>query len=69
MGPENFFSSGMFLVPLVMMLLFFLIMRFGFGKGPFFGNNQNSDGASSEESPIDILKKRYAKGDISKEEF
>jgi hypothetical protein len=40
MGPENFFSSGMFLVPLVMMLLFFLIMRFGFGKGPFFGNTK-----------------------------
>lgn len=30
---------------------------------------QQGAGAGREESPLEILKKRYAKGDIDKEEF
>ena len=30
---------------------------------------QQKGGASSDESPLDVLKKRYARGEISKEEF
>lgn len=29
----------------------------------------DSDGASTRETPLDILKKRYARGEISKAEF
>ncbi len=71
MGPEKFFSSGMWIIPVVMMILCFLFFRFGMGKmfggkGRFM-NESSSD--SQEESALDILKKRYAKGEITKEEF
>ncbi len=34
-----------------------------------FTNRNKNIGQSSKESPLDILKKRYAHGKISKEEF
>ena len=67
MGPENFFSSGMWIIPVVMMILCFLFFRFFSSKRNFFGHNESK--SETEDSPLDILKKRYAKGEISREEF
>jgi len=72
MGSENFGMGGWWIIPVICMLVMFLFMMFRrSGFRPPWG--QNSDGHHSDsknsESPIDILKKRYAKGEITKEEF
>jgi putative membrane protein len=35
----------------------------------FWAANRGGGGRSSTETPLDILKRRYASGEISKEEF
>ena len=37
--------------------------------GPWFIDQGKLKGSSVEETPLDILKKRYASGEIDKEEF
>ena len=82
MDPTNFWSSGFFIFPLIMMIfmMFFMSRMFGRGgKPPWMGGNDRGEhpvessghGSSSgaPESPIDILKTRFAKGEITKEEF
>ena len=73
MGPDNFWGSGMWMFPIVMMI----ICLFAFGvfrrrgcKPPW---SQDPGGHHSEspdsETPLEILKKRYAKGEVTKKEF
>lgn len=72
MGPENFGWSGWWIFPIICIIMMFLFMMFRRGgfRSPW---GQNSDIHHSEskdsETAIDILKKRYAKGEITKEEF
>ncbi len=73
MGSENFGIGGWWIFPVICMIVmffFFMMFRRGGFRPPW---GQNSDGHHSEskdsETPIDILKKRYAKGEITKEEF
>lgn len=67
MGPENFFNGGIWIIPVVMMILCFLFFGFFSSKRNFFGHNVSK--SVTEESPLDIVKKRYARGEISKSEF
>ena len=48
------------LVVLVVAIVYFLLQR---------GNSDSSGEAFTQETPLEILKKRYAKGEITKEEF
>lgn len=64
MWHDGFFMGGMWFGwifwIIVIGAIFYLIVRL---------NSQNNKRTQTEESALDILKKRYAKGEISKEEF
>ncbi len=73
MGPAKMMGEYWFIFPIIMMILFFVLFRFGmFGKGfrpGRFGGNEETQSKTEEESPMEILKRRYAKGEISTAEY
>ena len=73
MGPERMMESDWWIFPVIMciIMMFFFIMhsRGGFGRPWSRGSDQNHSERIDSESALDILNKRYAKGEITKEEF
>lgn len=79
MDPDNFWSSGMWIFPLVMIIIMLFVMPRMMGGGGFkppWMQNSGGDrqdlvgtGSGQVESPADILNTRYAKGEISKAEY
>lgn len=74
MDPEKFMSGGWWIIPMII-CIFMMIFAFKFfSKGGFrpprmHGFNEDSSKSTELESPLDLLKKRYAKGEISREDF
>lgn len=70
---EYFWTSGMWIFPIfgIIMMVFVIYLVFGRGnqRSTWCGPGQNNDIAEKSESALDILKKRYAKGEITKDEF
>ena len=58
MDGHGFWMWGMWIIPLIIILLIIWSVK----NNPF-GEKSNS------ESPLEIIKKRYAKGEITKEQF
>jgi putative membrane protein len=50
---------------LILIIVAVVVIYFVLNRNKNYGPSEDSD----RESPMDILKKRYAKGDITKEEF
>ena len=74
MGPQSFFGEYFWIFPLVMMILCFIVFKSGFLKNIQSGFNRDNtssvpDDRDIVETPLDLLKKRYAKGEISKSQF
>lgn len=69
MRSDFFWMGGMWIFPMIMfaimILVVLLILFSGFGKNIKFPCNHHPMGKSA----MDILKERYAKGEISREEY
>ena len=75
MNQEYFWSSGMWIFPtamIVIMLIVITILKSSKKKSISCCGSSDTDKSKAnvdDESAIEILKKRYAKGEITKEEF
>lgn len=74
MGHWNgFWEGGFWIFPLMMMLIMlaavFLFARFFFGGYRPSSSNQSGWRETQDEPPLEIAKRRFARGEITKEEF
>lgn len=72
MGPEHrqWLGSGlMWIIPLIFLVVFLFFIRSVFEQRGSMGRGSHSDNASNQESAQEILNKRYARGEITKEEY
>jgi putative membrane protein len=81
MGPEQFGMGGWWIFPIIMIIICFTMMFFAFsfsrrGGGPPLmqggaddRRQRNISRGGNSESPLELLQRRYASGEISKAEY
>jgi putative membrane protein len=73
MGPEYFWRTGMWVFPILMPIVILVALYLIFGRGgfrpPWYEAGRHDRELRETESALDILKKRYAKGELTKDEF
>ncbi len=83
MGPWRFFGGWMWMFPIVMLCILavvatILVRRYGglqnalnaiLSKMPMRSTTGETPNEQQSETALDILKKRYAKGEITQEQF
>ncbi len=74
MGPGCFGWHGMWIFPMIICIVMLIVCFRFFGRGCFrppwlHDSDKNQSDSTGSETAMDILKKRYAKGEITKEEF
>jgi len=71
MNPTQWGGDGfgfMWLIPLIFFVIFIVFMRGMFGRGSP-GCGPHGDNATHQENAREILDKRFAKGEITREEY
>ena len=73
MWTEHFWMGGMWIFPLlfltaIIIIVFIILNRTASGP-PWNRYDRNQYPGGERETPLEILKKRYARGEITKEEF
>ena len=73
MWTEHFWMSGMWIFPFIFLIVLIFVVYMLFNRRgyrlPWNEGRENHYRPGEKETPTEILKKRYAKGAISKEEF
>lgn len=73
MGPAYFWCGGMWIFPTLMVAVMLVVAYLLLVRGGLTLPGQPSDRLrrtpEETEAPLDILKRRYAKGEVTKEEF
>jgi len=72
MGPEYFWWGGMWIFPTIMLIVMLLVIYLIFGRGvkqPWCDSNRHYSERKESDTALEILKNRYAKGEITKNEF
>ncbi len=73
MGPGYVWVNGMWVFPVIGITVMLVVVYLMFGRGscrsPRQGTNQPHEMPHNLSPALDILKNRYAKGEITKEEF